>query len=343
MSLQRIKVLSITLLLIITSLFCGCVQPVTDGDAPKEPPILSGGAEENDSDNKTVYTSLVEFLDVGDGECIIVRFSDGKNLVIDSGAYTKDVTEKVVNKIKERCGENIDYFILTHPDDEHIGNVRTILNNFTVGKIYIPKVLTHLSMLPEYERILNLIEEKKIVTDYSDFYDCVLGDGYSLVFLSPSKKGGSYARFNGSITPSENEVNDLSPIVYLEIDGVRFVLSGDATKTEEQLVIDQNDFNFYNLYLGSEGVTVNLEEVDFLKVSDGGSASGSSNEFLYLLQPQNAIISVSGNNYKDNPDSGVLNRLQVANARYNCYRTDVYGDVGVYITDNGEYIVYTEA
>ncbi len=353
MNLQRIKVLSVTLLLIITSLFCGCIQPVIDGDAPKEPPILSGGdiVEENgdtnsdikDEETETVYTSLVEFLDVGDGECIIVRFSDGKKLVIDSGAYNKDVTEKVVNKLKERCGENIDYFILTHPDEEHIGNVCAILNNFTVGKIYIPKVLSHFSIFPEYERILGLIEEKKIVTDYSDFYDCILGDGYNLVFLSPSKKGGSYARFNGSITPSEKEVNDLSPIIYLEINGVRFVLSGDATEEEERLVLDQNDFNFYNLYLGSEGVNVNLKDVDFLKVSDGGSSSGSSQEFLFLMQAKNAIISVSGNNYKDNPDTGVLNRLQLANVRYNCYRTDVYGDVGVYIADDGEYFVYTES
>lgn len=351
MNLQRIKVLLVALLLIITSLFCGCVQPIV-GEELKEPPALSGGESgesdypENDiveEETKTEYTSLVEFLDVGDGECIIVRFSDGKTLVIDSGAYTREVTDNVIAKIKERCGENIDYFILTHPDEEHIGNVRTILNAFTVGKMYIPQVLTHLNMFPEYERILNLIEEKGIVTDYSDFYDYILGDDYSLVFLTPRKKDGSYARFNGSITPSENAVNDLSPIIYLEINGVRFVLSGDATETEEQLVLRQNDYNFYNLFLGSEGVNVNLKEVDFLKVSDGGSASSSSFGFLYLLQAKNAIISVSGNNYKDNPDTGVLNRLQLANAHYNCYRTDVYGDVSVYVNDNGEYFIYTEA
>ena len=356
MKLQRIKVLLVALLLILTSLLCGCVQPITDGEAPKEPPTLSDGSgeeqgneengdfdNENEDETAPVYTSLVEFLDVGDGECIIVRFSDGKNLVIDSGAYTNEVTEKVVNKLKERCGEKIDYLILTHPDEEHIGNARTILNNFTIGKIYIPKVLAHFGIFPEYERILNLIEEKKIATDYSDFSDYILGEEYSLVFLSPSKKGGSYARFNGSTAPSDNEINDLSPIIYLEINGVRFVLSGDATKTEEQLVLDQNEYDFYNLQLSSEGVNVKLKEVDFLKVSDGGSASGASNEFLYLLQAKNAIISVSGNNFKDNPDTGVLNRLQLANARYNCYRTDVYGDVSVYITDNGEYFIYTEA
>ena len=75
---------------------------------------------------------------------------------------------------------------------------------------------------------------------------------------------------------------------------------------------------------------MNLENVDFLKVSHHGAVDASCNEFLSLLNPTNAIISVGNENFYGHPASETLERLNLLCPNHNLYRTDMLGTITVY-------------
>ena len=351
---QRIKVLVFVLIFLFSMVFASCIVPVKDsstnegggGDVQK-PSELEGNQESStnpETEEKPLKSGTVNFIDVGNGECILINFPDGKNMLIDCGASVDLARKKVTAALDKLEDKRIDFFLLSHPDEEHIGNALYILKNYDVKKVYLPKILkVNLSLFPLIDEVIKYIEENEILCKESDYYDYINGEGYSAVFLTPKSKQGSYDRLNKTPTPSKANVNDVSPIIYLDVYGTRFVLTADAGKIEEETVISLNEINFYNQYLSGQGINVNLEQIDFLKVSDSGDDAASSQEFLDLLKPKNAIILVSGNNYLGLPSTYVLKRLQLCNEDYRLYRTDVCGDVLVTIKEDKTCTIKTQS
>ena len=283
-------------------------------------------------------------LDVGEGDAIFLHFPDGKNMLIDCGDKKDGLGEYIIKFIKNLGVKTLDYMMITHPDSDHAGNGEKIINAFTVGKLFIPHIVEKsLIFYPVYESFYNLVLELEIQTDVSDCYDVIIGDDYKVAFLSPYPKNfptSSYVDFNDSIVPSSEESNALSPIIYVEVYGVRFVFTGDATVKQEAVAMlnlktNKAHYEYYD-------IDVNLSSVDFLKVAHHGGDDSSSEDFLSLLKPKNAIISVGANNVYGHPTRAVLERLQKANAQYNLYRTDVYGTVSIGVNADGEIKILTE-
>ena len=108
------------------------------------------------------------------------------------------------------------------------------------------------------------------------------------------------------------------------------MFTGDATSTQEEYVVGAYKSNLYNQFF-NQGI--NLENIDFLMLPDGGDSSGSSSKFLSLTKPSNAIISVGGANDLGHPSSLTLTRLFEANEHCTLYRTDVYGNISVIINN----------
>ncbi|MBE5750183.1 MAG: MBL fold metallo-hydrolase [Clostridiales bacterium] len=282
----------------------------------------------------------VSFIDVGCGEAIFIYFTDGKTMLIDCGKDSV-TADKVIEHVKGFDKDNIDYLVLTHPDVEHIGGAEKIINTFNIGKIYHPNIRkdTRGGEFPLHDKVIELAEEKGIATKISDYYDYIDGKDYAVVFLSPLSSGGAYAEFNGTLSATAQQINNLSPIIYLEIKGVRFILTGDAGKGQEQFVLSQHKVGLYKQWLSNTDIELNFTEVDFLKVSDGGAEEGTSEEFLHLISPRNAVV-FAGEGVI--PDNVTLKRIQLENEFYNLYRTDVYGSVSVKITGDNEYQIITD-
>lgn len=78
----------------------------------------------------------VTYLDVGQGNCAVIRLPDGKVAVVDGGnvVYGK----KIVDFLKSKNVERIDYLIATHADVDHIGGLLDVLLEFEVKNIYRP-------------------------------------------------------------------------------------------------------------------------------------------------------------------------------------------------------------
>ena len=302
--------------------------------------LFNSGACSNDippiNEIKVYKDFSVNFLDVGQGDCIFIRLPDGKNMLIDCGVndyYDENV--KYVNKfLNEYNVKKIDYFILTHPDVDHVGNASDIINKFDIGRAFIPFI--HQSQLNNFDcfnKALSLLEQKKISYEISDITKSIIGENYQFIFLSPLEKTNSESSYNQileSQIPTEKQINNLSPIIYFECFNNRFIFTGDAEREQEQLVVNNYKNGVYDLYHKNKPFKVNLENVDFLKVSHHGAEDASCTEFLSLINPKNAIISVGNENFYGHPASEMLERLNLLCPNHILYRTDMLGTITVY-------------
>ncbi|MBR1983157.1 MAG: MBL fold metallo-hydrolase [Clostridia bacterium] len=294
-------------------------------------------------DNKDLTEDLpkfsVNFIDVDNGECILINTENGKCILIDTGL------KSTYNVLKEKLSSlkitTIDYLILTNPSSEHVGAVEELLIDFTVNFSYIPKILD-LSIFPSFSKALDTLNSKQIQTKISYINEYILIDGCKLAFLTPEKGlNDAYSQLNSEFSPSKYQIGNASPIIYFEYNLVRFLFTGDADKTQEKLVIENYKNNLYKNAFKYYGLELNLENIDFLKVSSGGDSNATSIEFLELINPKNAVISVSSRN-PNCPSSSVISRLINGRDNYGLYRTDVHGTVSVYVDGEGKYLINTQ-
>ena len=78
--------------------------------------------------------NLIAFLDIGQGDAIYMENNKGGNILIDTGNKDSGVL-KQIKKIKNCYKYNIDYLILTHPDQDHIGEAENLIRKGIVKHI----------------------------------------------------------------------------------------------------------------------------------------------------------------------------------------------------------------
>ena len=78
--------------------------------------------------NKNINSNnlLIHYIDVGQGDCILIQLNN-KNLLIDSGP--KDGKKSLISYLDNLNIKVIDYLIATHPHEDHIGNMSTIIKS----------------------------------------------------------------------------------------------------------------------------------------------------------------------------------------------------------------------
>ena len=331
---RKIAVILLAILFIIAGL-TSCSPSV-----PESQPT-----EENVQPQETVkYEFSVHFIDVGEGDCAVINLPDNKRMVIDCGNGKGEYVENAKSVIKSFGASNIDYLVLTHPDIDHIGGATELINELSVGRAYLPHVVDT-TLFAEFGIVKNLLKQKGTEIKISQMYDYLLGQDYLIAFLSPYPVDfpkSSYKDIN-TATPTEQHINDVSPIIYVEYKGVRFIFTGDAGQTQEKVVLDTLEIGLYQKFFDAKGCKINLSNVDFLKVAHHGAKDCTGDEFLNLLKPKNALISVGGNNSYGHPSSQTLARLTRSKADIKIYRTDVDGNVSVYVDVEGNTIIQTQS
>lgn len=151
--------------------------------------------------------------------------------------------------------------------------------------------------------------------DRANSTDKIFGANYSIDFYAPTK---TY------ITQSAGTIaNDYSPIMVLNYNGKKIMLTGDASTTSESLAMQRQT----------------LPDVDLLKVGHHGSKTSSGQQFLNQIKPEIAVISVGRNNKYYHPTQEALNRLNSVGAKI--YRTDTNGTIIANVTSQtGELNMY---
>ena len=319
MQLKRVKTLAVLCALVFVIIVCfGC---------------SSEDSGVNDGSQGQGSSCSVTFFDMGTSESVLLRFNDGKTMLVDCGGV--EDANALKTALQRVNVQTIDYLVLTHPDVDHVGGAETVINDFNVGTLFIPKILGALSNLfPTYKSAVELAKSKGVQTEISDTDDCFTGEDYQIVFLAPQVVGGSYADFNSTFNPNETQVDNLSSVIYINIMGIRFLLTGDAGYAVEDEIISNYTSGLYGVASEEFGGEVNLEDIEFLKVAKGGRDGGTSSSLLSILRPKNAIVFTGDG---ASPSNLVLTRLYNANNDYNLYRTDVYGNITINILGSGQY------
>ncbi len=250
-----------------------------------------------------------DFLDVGQGDCALIRTPSGRIMLVDGGGRAGESDSdkmgmSVIEPVLRRRGINrIDVVVLTHPHDDHLQGLVPVVRDFRIG-MALDAGVAHGSQA--YEKFLTTIENRRIpyrkvmrgmIVDF--------GDGVKAQVLNPPPQEPD--------TPLD-EANDSSVVMRVSYGGRAIMLTGDAgTDTEADIIASGADLRS-----------------DVLKVGHHGSAYSTGDLWLQAVRPRYAVISVGRNNSFGHPAPVTLERLRSAGVQI--YRTDKNGQVTVEIT-----------
>lgn len=225
--------------------------------------------------HKTIplYNSNLEVVmfDVGEADSMLISTPSKKvNILIDTGRGI-DINNIIIY-LKSIGISKLNYLIITHGDEDHIGGAIYLIDNFKVDNVILNKGdYTEL----EVELITHL-KNKNIKYTNNINKIPLLG---SYMYLLNTKE-------------FSNE-NDNSIVTYFEYQKYKFLFMGDSSsKTEEYLI---NNYNLAN--------------ISFLKVGHHGSNTSSSTHFINKINPKVSLISVGRNNFYHHPNKEVLTNL----------------------------------
>ena len=259
----------------------------------------------------------VHFIDVGQGDSTLIQLPDNKTMLIDTG--DPSAKNALVRYIDALNIKTIDYFILTHTDNDHVGNASTIFELYEIKNFYLPKCYSN------YEKNNNKIENSsyKIVT--TKVWENTIKSAYNETGLV-MKRNSADVEITGEkysfvfYGPSEDiytDVNDYSPIIIANICEIKYAFTGDSTtRTEEEFITN---------YQADIDSTPTLFDCNILKVGHHGSDTSTSQEFLGVIKPEVAIISCGKDNKYGHPMASVVNRLESSNVTI--HRTDEEGSI----------------
>lgn len=235
------------------------------------------------------------FIDVGQGDSTLILTQDAA-VLIDAGPT--DAGEETVRYIRSYT-DSIDYMILTHPHEDHIGGAVKIINNLHVKNV----IMTDASNdVVTFSRLIGVIEDSGVRVLQAQPGNTYGADGINLQILAP------LADFD--------DFNEYSVVTRVEYKDVSMIVPGDAETRSEKLMLET--------YQQGE------LDADILKLGHHGSRTSSTPEFLAAVSPKWSIASCGLNNSYGHPHQQTLERT--AELGIPVLRTDEMGSI-VFATD----------
>jgi len=243
------------------------------------------------------------FLDVGQGDSILITTPNNKNILVDGG-WSFDADEKIGDSINPLACF-IDLVVVTHSDFDHLGGVSRILKRCKAKEIRFNDVACSSDSCRSF---VNNNEIKNIFA----------GDIYSFKPLTIHVLWPTKEYTNGGY----NDSNDSSVVLLLDYGKFEAILTGDAsTKVLNKIDIDR----YLPLIQG---------KLDVFKSSHHGSADGLSRGLLKKLNPRYCVISVGEDNKYGHPTEEVIQFYDDINCEVQ--RTDPSGNIVFKVTNDTE-------
>ena len=226
----------------------------------------------------------IDFLDVGQGDAILVTSPSGIQMLIDAGKDRSVL--RALGEVMDFSDRKIDVVVATHPDADHIGGFPDVFDRYDVDSV----VGTNASSdTKTYENF-----KSKIVDENADTINAERGVTIDL-------GAGVFAQVLFPYAGTTITGNDASVVIKIIYEDTEVLLTGDAGRgVEDHLVL----------------VEKKLLNSDILKVGHHGSKTSTSQKFLDTVRPIISIISAGENNRYGHPHSEVTNLLTSAGVPY---------------------------
>ncbi|MDD5370439.1 MAG: MBL fold metallo-hydrolase [Anaerolineaceae bacterium] len=244
----------------------------------------------------------VHYIDVGQGDSILIVSPDGKTMLIDGGEQGSGA----LVYLQSLGIDHLDLMVATHPHSDHIGGLVEILRAMPVDEV-VTNGQPHTTSI--YERFLDAIDTAKAVYIEAQRGDQIALGNLVFEVLSPARLSGA-------------DLNDNSLVLRLEYGATSFLFTGDVQAEGEGGLL-------------ASGLPL---QATILKVAHHGSASSSTPAFLAAVHLKVAVYSAGLGNDYGHPRPETLAHLAGVGAEI--YGTDVNGTV-IVTTDGSGYSVQT--
>jgi competence protein ComEC len=256
----------------------------------------------------------VSFLDVGQGDSILISTPSGHHILIDGGPSSEKVCLEL-GDILPFWERKIDMVVLTHGHDDHVTGLVEVLRRYRVEQVLYPEGIDYMSNA--YSEWLSVSEEKGIKHDRAQAGQRIdLGSGATLEVLNPPPD---------FLQGTDSDIDNNGVVLRLGMGKVSFLLTADLYGDGE-------------LYLVCERVEL---KSTVLQVSHHGSSTSTSEIFLAAVDPQVAVISAGAENRFGHPSDEVMTRLTERLGENGIYLTSERGTI-TFITDGEKLWVETE-
>jgi competence protein ComEC len=268
----------------------------------------------------------VTAIDVGQGDSLLVVGPTGQAMLIDAGgptgaaanaenaaltSSTFDIGEEIVSTyLWSRQVRRLDVVALTHAHSDHMGGMPAILRNFRPRELWVavdPDSAPYRALLAEAAllgiRVRHLRAGDRLTWDTLD-----------LAVLAPTP----------AYTNPGPPINNDSLVLRIVFGQSSALLEGDAESPSEQQMVAASLLN----------PAAQLGPDTLLKVGHHGSRTSITPDFLALVAPQDAVISVGRNNTFGHPRPEIIQRLHDAHARV--FRTDQFGLTTFLLSRDGQ-------
>jgi len=245
---------------------------------------------------------LMEAIDVGQGDSLLVITPDGKTLLVDGGGFGGgprqapqdfDIGEEVVSPALWARGiRHLDAVALSHAHSDHMGGLPAVLRNFHPDELWVgnnPRVSAYNALLDEAAALRMRVRSFRAGDEFA------FGDTRVRV-LAPF----------GDYRPGAEPANNDSLVLHVANGGTSVLLEGDAESPIEDEMLTEPDL-----------------QSTLLKVGHHGSVTSTRPEFLAHVAPRLAVISCGLHNRYGHPREEVLEELE--DARVRTFRTDING------------------
>lgn len=270
----------------------------------------------------------VAFLDVGQGDGVVLKERGGAVITIDggSGSIQRVGEKRLAPYLKAKGIRRVDCAFLSHADSDHVSGVKELLaamssvSDYRLSAAgYVGDIMIECLVLPclekpdaSYLELVELAKEKNVEVHYMEAGETVrFGELFSFTCLSPEKK------------VAYEDKNAASLVLLATYGAFDVLLTGDIDAKSEARLVEQQ--------------VLAGEEIEVLKVAHHGSSSSSSEEFLAMVKPAFSIISCGAKNRYGHPHDKTLETLKKSGTKE--LRTDRLGCITIKVWADG-YRIY---
>lgn len=260
----------------------------------------------------------ISFIDVGDGDCTLIEFPDGKVALIDGGSGSYNNQLKIFKKLNSSKINKIDYLFCTSSATKSCSGLAEIVKYKNIGKVYAP-IYKNTEATDAYRNFVKEVANKnKEINEISYGTGCYSKEyGYGIWVLYPSK------------SVSDGGDNVRATAIWISYGGTNVLMLGDLSSSETLKLLDAYTVSGFEI----DGHSIILEDCNVIKVPGGIAAGGALIALCDLIQPETAILSTDAT-FSLNADIGHF-------ANGSIYRTGINGTVTLIISD-GNYAVKKE-